>query len=110
MLQNHNDKWLKNQKDLFNNIMNTQLEFQREMFHTEMMEQRKWEQEELAKERDFQREQTSMILNALTKNIQAIKPTNKSEIPARSTNILKPLKLIPVSLFIIFFITNIVTI
>lgn len=102
MLQNHNDKWLENQKDLFNSIMNKQMELQREMFHNEMMEQRKWEQEELAKEREFQREQTSMILNALTKGTQATKPMGKSEIPARSTNILKPLKLIPVSLFIIF--------
>lgn len=77
------------------------MEFQKEMFHNEMMEQRKWEQEELAKERDFQREQTSMILNAFTKSMQSI---TQSQTPAHSTqqNTFKPLKLIPVSLYINF--------
>ncbi|XP_011704415.1 PREDICTED: uncharacterized protein LOC105459818 [Wasmannia auropunctata] len=96
MLQSHNDKWLENQKDLFNSIANKQMEFQKEMFHNEMMEQRKWEQEELTKEREFQREQTSMILDAFTKSLQS---TVRPQISARSTqSTLKPLTLIPFNL------------
>lgn len=99
MLQSHTNNWLENQKDLLNSIANKQMEFQKEMFHNEMMEQRKWEQEELAKEREFQREQTGMILGAFTKSMQGIKP----QISAHSTqSTMKPLKLIPVSLFINF--------
>lgn len=92
MLQSYTDKWLENQKDLLNSIVNQQMEFQKEMFHNEMMEQRKWEREELAKEREFQKEQTSMILDAFTKSMHSIKHQ-----PVHSTqSILKPLKLIPV--------------
>lgn len=75
------------------------MEFQKELFRNEMIEQKQWEQEELAKEREFQREQTSLILNAFNKSMQGIRP----QIPASSTqSTLKPLKLIPVSLVINF--------
>lgn len=50
------------------------MEFQKELFRNEMIEQRQWEQEELAKEREFQREQTSLILNAFSKSMQDIRP------------------------------------
>lgn len=73
-------------------MLEQQDHLQKELIQEEMAKQREWEEKEMEKERNFQREQTNLIMQMFSQTIQSLRP----QMPVLQQNY-TPIKLIPVS-------------
>lgn len=82
---------------MLNTMLERQDQMQKKLIQEEMAKQREWEEREMEKERNFQQEQTNLIMQTFSQSILSLRP----QVPVLSHNY-TPLKLIPVSLINIY--------
>jgi len=82
---------------MLSTMLERQDQMQKELIQEEMAKQREWEERKMEKERNFQQEQTNLIMQTFSQSILSLRP----QMPVLSHNY-TPLKLIPVSLIDIY--------